>query len=65
MFLKGYLQILKKIHRKVREVVLKTLAPEEVKYDYFSVREAFCYIGNVIPVIDVDLRPRRDARRKC
>jgi hypothetical protein len=26
--------IKKQIHSKVREVVLKTLAPKEVKYDY-------------------------------
>ena len=33
--------IKKQIHNKVREVVLKTLAPKEVKYDYVSIREAF------------------------
>ena len=64
MFLKVYLQLLKKIHSKVREVVLKTLAPKEVKYDYVSIREAFGYIGDGLPVIDVDLRLGRDARRK-
>ena len=56
--------IKKQIHIKVREVVLKTLAPKEVKYDYVSIREAFGYIGDGLPVIDVDLRPGRDARRK-
>ena len=56
--------IKKQIHFKVREVVLKTLAPKEVKYDYVSIREAFGYIGGGLPVIDVDLRPGRDARRK-
>ena len=56
--------IKKQIHNKVREVVLKTLAPKEVKYDYVSIREAFGYIGDGLPVIDVDLRPGRDARRK-
>ena len=56
--------IKKQIHSKVREVVLKTLAPKEVKYDYVSIREAFGYIGDGLPVIDVDLRPGRDARRK-
>ena len=56
--------IKKQIHSKVREVVLKTLAPKEVKYDYVSIREAFGHIGDGLPVIDVDLRPGRDARRK-
>ena len=56
--------IKKKIHSNVREVVLKTLAPKEIKYDYVSIREAFGYIGDGLPVIDVDLRPGRDARRK-
>ena len=27
------------IHQRVRDVVLKTLAPKEVKYDYVSIRE--------------------------
>ena len=57
-------EIKKQIHSKVREVVLKTLAPKEVKYDYVSIREAFGLIGDGLPVIDVDLRPGRDARRK-
>ena len=64
MSLEGYLQILKKTHSKVREVVLKTLTPQEVKYDYVSIREAFGNIGDGLQVIDVDLRPGRDARRK-
>ena len=33
--------IKKEIHTRVREVVLKTLAPKEVKYDYVSIGEAF------------------------
>ena len=45
-------------------MVLKTLALKEVKYDYVSTKEAFGYIGDGLPVIDVDLRPGRDARRK-
>ena len=53
MFLKVFLQILK-IHIKVREVVLKTSAPKEVKYDYVSIREAFGFIGGGLTVIDVD-----------
>ena len=56
--------IKKQIHFKVREVVLKTLAPKEIKYDYVSIREAFGFIGDGFPVIDVDLRPGRDAIRK-
>ena len=56
--------IKKQIHSKVREVVLKTLAPKEVKYDYVFIREAFVYIRDNLPVIDVDLRPGRDTRRK-
>ena len=59
-----YQTLKKQIYSKVREVVLKTLAPKEVKYDYASIREAFGYIGDGLPVIDVDLRPGRDARRK-
>ena len=43
---------------------MKTLAPKEVKYDYVSIREAFGFIGDGLPVIDVDLRSGRDARRK-
>ena len=58
------LKIEREIHIKVRKVVLKTLAPKEVKYDYVSIREAFGNIGDGLPVIDVDLRPGRDARRK-
>jgi Uncharacterized protein, 4-oxalocrotonate tautomerase homolog len=57
-------ELKKEIHTRVREVVLNTLAPKEVKYDYVSIREAFGYIGDGLPVIDVDLRPGRDARRK-
>ena len=56
--------IKKQIHFKVREVVLKTLAPKEIKYDYVSIREAFGFKGDGLPVIDVDLRPGRDAIRK-
>ena len=52
------------IHQRVRDVVLKTLAPKEVKYDYVSIREAFGYIGDGLPVIDVDLRPGREPERK-
>ena len=33
---------------------MKTLAPKEVKYDYVSIREAFGFIGDGLPVIDVD-----------
>ncbi len=37
---------------------------KEVKYDYVSIRESFGFIGDGLPVIDVDLRPGRDAKRK-
>ena len=43
------------IHKRVREVVLRTLAPKQVKYDYVSIREAYGIIGDGLPVIDVDL----------
>ena len=56
--------IKKQMHSQVREVVLKNLASKEVKYNYFSIREAFGYIGDGLPVIDVHLRPGRDATRK-
>ena len=52
------------IHKKVREVVLRTLAPKQVKYDYVSIREAFGIIGDGLPVIEVDLRPGREPERK-
>ena len=46
-----------KTNTQQSKVVLKTLAPKEVKYDYVSIREAFGYMGDGLPVIDVDLRP--------
>lgn len=52
------------IHKRVREVVLRTLAPKQVKYDYVSIREAYGIIGDGLPVIDVDLRPGREPERK-
>ena len=52
------------IQKKVRHVVLMTLAPKEVKYDYVSIREAHGIIGDGLPVVDIDLRPGRDANRK-
>ena len=52
------------IHKRVREVVLKTLAPKQVRYDYVSIIEAFGVIGDGLPVIDVDLRPGREPERK-
>ena len=53
-----------KTHSKVKEVVLKTLASKKVKYEYVSIREAFGFKGDSLPVIDVNLRPGRDAIRK-
>ena len=52
------------IHKGVREIVLNTLAPKEVKYDYVSIREAFGVIGDGLPVVDIDLRPGREPERK-
>ena len=52
------------IQKKVREVVLKTLAPKQVRYDYVSIRESFGIIGDGLPVVDVDLRPGREPERK-
>ena len=52
------------IHKRVREVVLRTLAPKQVKYDYVSIREAYGIIGDGLPVIDIDLRPGREPERK-
>ena len=60
---KDYLEI-KKIHSKVKEVVLKTLPPKETKYDYVFIRKAFGFMGDSLPLIDVDLRPVQDAKRK-
>ena len=54
----------KLIHSRIRKVVLKTLAPKEVKYDYVSIRESFGFIGDGLPVIDIDLRPGREPERK-
>ncbi len=54
----------KQIHNRVKEVVLKTLAPKEVKYDYVSIRESFGFIGDGLPVVDIDLRPGREPQRK-
>ena len=56
--------IKKEIHTRVREVVLKTLAPKEVNCNYVSIREAFGFIGDSLPVINVDLRPGRNAGEK-
>ena len=53
-----------KIQKKVREVVLNTLAPKQVRYDYVSIRESFGIIGDGLPVVDVDLRPGREPERK-
>ena len=52
------------MHTRVREVILKTLAPKDVRYDYVSIREAFGFIDDGLAVKDVDLGPGRDERRK-
>ena len=45
-------------------MVLRTIAPKQVKYDYVSIREAYGGIGDGLPVIEVDLRPGRESERK-
>ena len=52
------------IRTNIKEAVLRTLAPKETKYDYVSISEAFGVIGDVLPVVDVDLRPGRSPERK-
>ena len=52
------------IQTRVRQVVLKTLAPKEVKYDYVSIWETFGFVGDGLPVIDVDLRLGWESIRK-
>lgn len=49
---------------RVKEAVLKTLAPKETKYDYVAVREVLAEIGDGVPVVTVDLRPGREQERK-
>lgn len=53
-----------RIRLAVKEAVLKTLAPKETKYDYVAVREAVAEIGDGVPLVQVDLRPGREAERK-
>ncbi|MEO1192314.1 MAG: tautomerase family protein [Pseudomonadota bacterium] len=53
-----------RIRQKVKEAVLTTLAPKEVKYDYVAIREAFGEIGDGLPLVEVDLRPGREPERK-
>jgi len=53
-----------RIREGVKQAVLTTLAPKEVKYDYVAVREAFGEIGDGLPLVTVDLRPGREADRK-
>ncbi|MEP2892491.1 tautomerase family protein [Tateyamaria sp.] len=54
----------KRIRDGVKQAVLDTLAPKEVKYDYVGVREVFGELGDGLPLVTVDLRPGRDAGRK-
>lgn len=54
----------KRIREGVKEAVLVTLAPKEVKYDYVGIREVFGILGDGLPLVTVDLRPGRDADRK-
>lgn len=54
----------KRIRDGVKQAVLDTLAPKEIKYDYVAIREAFGELGDGLPLVTVDLRPGRDAGRK-
>lgn len=52
------------IREKVKDAVLKTLAPKEAKYDYVAIRGAYGMIGDGLPLVEVDLRPGREPARK-
>jgi phenylpyruvate tautomerase PptA (4-oxalocrotonate tautomerase family) len=54
----------KRIREGVKQAVLRTLAPKEIKYDYVAVCEAFGEIGDGLPLVTIDLRPGREAERK-
>ena len=54
----------RRIRTEVKQAVLETLAPKETKYDYVAVREACVEIGDGLPLVEVDLRPGREPRRK-
>ena len=45
-------------------MVLRTLAPKQVKYGYVSIRGVYGTIGDGLPVIEVDLRPGREPKSK-
>ena len=45
---------------RIKDAVLKTLAPKEIKYDYVSIISAYGEIGDGLPVVDIDLRPGRE-----
>ncbi|WP_176214328.1 tautomerase family protein [Roseovarius sp. A-2] len=53
-----------RIRDGVKQAVIDTLAPKEIKYDYVAVREAFGIIGDGLPLVTVDLRPGREPERK-
>ncbi|WP_104017565.1 tautomerase family protein [Roseovarius nitratireducens] len=53
-----------RIRNGIKQAVLDTLAPKEIKYDYVAVSEAFGGIGDGLPLVTVDLRPGREAERK-
>lgn len=57
-------QTKKRVRERVKQAVLTTLAPKEIKYDYVAVREAFGELGDGLPLVTVDLRPGREAERK-
>ena len=58
------MSIKRRIRTGVKQAVIDTLAPKEIKYDYVAVREAFGEIGDGLPLVTVDLRPGREADRK-
>jgi len=53
-----------RIRDGVKQAVIDTLAPKEIKYDYVAIREAFGIIGDGLPLVTVDLRPGREPERK-
>ena len=55
----------KTIRTAIKAAVLKTLAPNETKYDYVAVREVVGEIGDGVPLVEVaNLRPGREPERK-
>lgn len=53
-----------RIRGAVKAAVLETLAPEQTKYDYVAVREAFGELGDGLPFVEVHLHPGGEPARK-